>query len=804
MKRRPLRAAAVITALAMTFSCLTVSAADEAAAGTATGSYSFTSNENPYINIQGEDTFNYRDDCFMRSSFEPCGHLVALSAQASLASASRYGEELDPDMNHDPSGNAQNILAMLEAMGFSDPETNKYYTLEKQENSCGVTVGHRKLSADGKDYTLLAIFPRSAWYKQEWAGNFNVGDGTVHEGFKEARDEVLRFVKSYMSEHSISGDLKVWIAGHSRGSAIANMLGGFFAGGGADYFGNISITPEDVYCLTYETPRTVLAAVDKAECFSVSGARGGVYENDTPGKAYTSPLTGTLDPTGKEFSGIHNYTQPVDFITQLPPPQWGYTYFGKVESLDADGQLTVDDMLAQLKTVSPYAYDLFVNGGGDFRSFEWKTFDFYSISLVTDTSEHAGNDMAYFVSHLIAGMTESVPDTDTFSTTPAFETFRALAGLYGMLHDFTVLDVEDNVDKLILPLAVSALAYSDERLQKEGASSSEAESAEIVIEQAIEFVTGEPVEHGTVTADDVVVLFSQLLYDHQDSKLYETVVSGLTELLEASEYSEILFQLLDCFVDDPDSYTSEEKLAAFLFALSQGPQEGTMARYLAEDAAGLRSFLYTMLMIAIPEASMIGSGEATLSELAEAVIPMLLTVKDEEGNVVKTYGSLTEASDEMLCEAIDLITAKPAQDTKRYGEQYYLQVQAHLTSLKANISTLRNLLLTILLHNDEGKFSIKTAVVNGATLVDNIMIIPAAHYNEVNVAWGKAMAAKGIGDHQPPESKEEKPDNSDTQKEESKPEPVNDDTSPATGRTSAAAAVVLITALAAIVLRRKH
>ena len=155
MKRRPLRAAAVITALAMTFSCLTVSAADEAAAGTATGSYSFTSNENPYINIQGEDTFTYRDDCFMRSSFEPCGHLVALSAQASLASASRYGEELDPDMNHDPSGNAQNILAMLEAMGFSDPETNKYYTLEKQENSCGVTVGHRKLSADGKDYTSL-------------------------------------------------------------------------------------------------------------------------------------------------------------------------------------------------------------------------------------------------------------------------------------------------------------------------------------------------------------------------------------------------------------------------------------------------------------------------------------------------------------------------------------------------------------------------------------------------------------------------------------------------------------------------
>lgn len=46
------------------------------------------------------------------------------------------------------------------------------------------------------------------------------------------------FVKNYISEKNIKGNLKIWTAGHSRGAATANMLGGFFAGAGDDYLGN--------------------------------------------------------------------------------------------------------------------------------------------------------------------------------------------------------------------------------------------------------------------------------------------------------------------------------------------------------------------------------------------------------------------------------------------------------------------------------------------------------------------------------------------------------------------------------------
>ena len=127
------------------------------------GTYSFTSNEND--NKQLTDTFIYRDDCFMRSSHLGCCHLTELSAQVAIASVSRYGKEEDPD-EVDPSNNSENIVNMLEDMGFEDVQTNKYYTLEKLENSAAVAVGKREIKAFGKTYTLLAIIPRSAGYKQ--------------------------------------------------------------------------------------------------------------------------------------------------------------------------------------------------------------------------------------------------------------------------------------------------------------------------------------------------------------------------------------------------------------------------------------------------------------------------------------------------------------------------------------------------------------------------------------------------------------------------------------------------------------
>ena len=54
-----------------------------------------------------------------------------------------------------------------------------------------------------------------------------------------ARDEVLRFMKQYLEKHDIGGELKVWTAGHSRGGAVANLLGGFLAASTTDFIQSI-------------------------------------------------------------------------------------------------------------------------------------------------------------------------------------------------------------------------------------------------------------------------------------------------------------------------------------------------------------------------------------------------------------------------------------------------------------------------------------------------------------------------------------------------------------------------------------
>ena len=126
----------------------------------------------------------------------------------------------------------QNAEDFLRAAGFRDIEHNRYYETDMYENSLGTAVGRRNLSAYGRDYTLLAVVVRGGGYKQEWAGNLTIDDGGMHAGFRDARDEALRFVKKYIQDHGITGNLKIWTGGHSRGASVSNLIGGFFAGGG--------------------------------------------------------------------------------------------------------------------------------------------------------------------------------------------------------------------------------------------------------------------------------------------------------------------------------------------------------------------------------------------------------------------------------------------------------------------------------------------------------------------------------------------------------------------------------------------
>ena len=708
-----------------------------------TDKYQFTSNENS--NIQLEDEFIYRDDCFKRSSFLGCSHLEILSSQAAIASSSWYGENIDK-YEVDFTQNAHNIVEMLKNMGFEDVSTNKYYTLEKQENSAGVAVGHKTLQVDGKEYTLLAIMPRSACYKQEWAGNFTVGDGSIHEGFKAARDEILRYVNKYIKDNNIQGDLKVWIAGHSRGAAVSNMLGGFFAGGGIEYFGTtVSITPEDVYCYTYATPRTIKNGTNKNIELSVSANREAAnYANDTPGESFSYTKGGQVNVEDEVYGGIRNFVSPNDIFPLLPPEEWGFTYYGtKIAS--NHGIVTEESMLEELKEISPYAYSLYMNGG-DPNSFERKTFDLKTLSIVKDEGNYSAMNMSTFLQERMHGLIYKANTNSLYKSESYQDALKSVAGIYGMSMTLFDEDFVIDYDELISPLAFAYLSYASERLQAEGRATNETKAISIALAELIAYYTGENIDIDTATVDDVVVILAKFVAENENEPVVDMLISKIVEIVP-EDYQGIL-AAFKSFHKDENS-TIEEGLKAFLKACYNGPDPECSLYDSYENGEQVRSALYVMLYVAMssdyPVIAQLVAGNTfqfdasgELTSLVEAILSMVKTVKDDEGNIIKTYTNFAELADDKLTLAVDSIFIEIlAKAQNIFGEDYKNKLNEHIENAKLNVSKIREAALYALFYDDE-PYSIEKDIKNITTFIGNAEIIPLAHYNEINIAYAKA------------------------------------------------------------------
>ncbi len=316
------------------------------------------------------DVCFYSDAWFREDSSSVNYSLATLSAMACGASYS-----------NEPDDHGKKIDALLKALSFSDVEMNRYFAEGiKLEQSIGCIIGRRTLTdAAGKETTLLAVFPRNAGYANEWIGNFTTGAEGIHDGFLQARDEVLRFMKQYIEKHGITGSVKVWSAGYSRGAATANLLGGFLAED-SGYFGTaVTIAPEDVFVYTIGTPLVLPEeGVTKAEALSVSEARGEAYLGyDTEGDRYAYEGDGTIDPAAARYNGIHNFIAAGDYITLLPPASWGFTRYGRTETITYGDA----DMLAWLALYDRATAAMFTVRGSYSTPQKRKTFDAAALRL---------------------------------------------------------------------------------------------------------------------------------------------------------------------------------------------------------------------------------------------------------------------------------------------------------------------------------------------------------------------------------------------------------------------------------------
>ncbi|MEG2575980.1 MAG: hypothetical protein RSA41_08110 [Christensenella sp.] len=268
--------------------------------------------------IDYTDRFIYMDSYFNASAYEYNPHLATMSMSVAAASISSSEEDYP-----NKSRNIRNLLADL---SFQDFETNPAYTQRPQQTTMGVAAAHKTIQSNGKQCTLLAIVPRSAGYEQEWAGNFVMGETGLHQGFEQARDQVLSFSKDYVARHGISGDVKVWTMGYSRGAGVINVLGAFLIDN-PDYLG-FTLKPENLYAYTFGTPSTVPS---------------------------------NMNPNDPKYANIFNHYAEYDIVTIAPFSQWGFTRYGTNVLLPVYDAAKKEQMLGFLKNTNDVIYAIYTN-----------------------------------------------------------------------------------------------------------------------------------------------------------------------------------------------------------------------------------------------------------------------------------------------------------------------------------------------------------------------------------------------------------------------------------------------------------
>ena len=266
-------------------------------------------------------TFVYTDDYF-RGDSEPFNN--SLATTSFIASLATYANAKDPDL----SKQTDVIRDMLEDNGFSDYEANGDYFIKPSSETAPVGCAYKKINDDGKEYTLLAIFPRSGTYGEEFGRNMvqseSASDRGDHAGYRMRADKVRTFVQSYVQKHGLKGDMKVWISGYSGAGGTSDLIAAELIRDPKPILGSeASLDPHDLYAYIY------------------TGMRVAAVEGDHA----------SVD----DFDIIHNVYDPGDFLSSIPPEE-SFVRYGRTYILSEIGDK--DRVLELLKIDSFGTLDL--------------------------------------------------------------------------------------------------------------------------------------------------------------------------------------------------------------------------------------------------------------------------------------------------------------------------------------------------------------------------------------------------------------------------------------------------------------
>ncbi|NLD48978.1 MAG: hypothetical protein GX660_17600, partial [Clostridiaceae bacterium] len=235
-------------------------------------------------------TYYYDDNYFSENASKYNPSLATMSLCFELSAwGSNVGSTRDYSRKY---RNAEDLLGKI---GFKNFEANDYFKQKPKEDTMGVVIASKEIEVNGKEYTLIALATRGGGYEAEWAGNFTVGASGQHQGFKAASDEAHRFLEYYVNKYksNFKSDVKLWLAGYSRGGATVNLLAGRLVD--EKQIAGITIDKENLFAYCFELPM------------------GALEDQIVPVSKYTN---------------IHNIVNPSDLVPKVAPRAWGFTRYG--------------------------------------------------------------------------------------------------------------------------------------------------------------------------------------------------------------------------------------------------------------------------------------------------------------------------------------------------------------------------------------------------------------------------------------------------------------------------------------------
>lgn len=201
--------------------------------------------------------YYYDDAYFLEDSRIYNPHLSTMSLCLGLSSWSsydadqeRYGWSADIAAQ-----NARELLTGYSGIGFKGFKYNYFWNFPPTKNSIGAAAANKKLidCLNDDEYTLIALTVRGGGYYSEWASNFTLGISGQHEGFCNGKNNVIAFLSEYINEEQITGKIKLWVVGYSRGGAVANLIAGELNEGYP--LPHVTLFQEDLFAYTFEAPQ---------------------------------------------------------------------------------------------------------------------------------------------------------------------------------------------------------------------------------------------------------------------------------------------------------------------------------------------------------------------------------------------------------------------------------------------------------------------------------------------------------------------------------------------------------------------